>query len=149
MAILVKGDTKAPFSIATTPRCWGRLLLHSQDFSTLTLISAEWYARQHQVPFFEFLVWLDLELNPSIGHPNQRKKYHMLAKTIYWGLYLYTECNRNIPRILNCHLCGASECRQVAMVAPSSKYFTIFLDMTIYDYAFDWCTPCIWYWNIF
>ena len=34
---LVKGDPMAPFSIATTPRCWG-VLLHSLDCSTLPLI---------------------------------------------------------------------------------------------------------------
>ena len=35
---IVEGDPKAPFSIATTPRCWGSALLHSQDCSTLPLI---------------------------------------------------------------------------------------------------------------
>ena len=35
---LVKGDQKAPFSIATTPRCKGRALLLSQNCSTLPSI---------------------------------------------------------------------------------------------------------------
>ena len=30
----------------------------------------------------------------------------------------WTGCSRNISHILNCHLCGASRLRQVAMVAP-------------------------------
>ena len=38
MATVVEGDPKAPFSIATTPRCWGRARLLSQDCSTLPLI---------------------------------------------------------------------------------------------------------------
>ena len=38
LATLLEGDSKAPFSIATTPKCRGRALLHSQDFSTLPLI---------------------------------------------------------------------------------------------------------------
>ena len=37
LATLVEGDQKAPFSIATTPRCRGALIL-SFDCSTLTLI---------------------------------------------------------------------------------------------------------------
>ena len=32
----------------------------------------------------------------------------------------YTGCNRNTFHILNCHQCGASEFRQVLMIAPSS-----------------------------
>ena len=35
---LVEGDQKAPFSIATTRRCWVRAQLLSQNFSTLPLI---------------------------------------------------------------------------------------------------------------
>ena len=37
LATIVEGDPKAPFSIATTPRCRGGALLHSQDCSTLPL----------------------------------------------------------------------------------------------------------------
>ena len=37
MATVVEGDQKAPFSIATTQRCWGVLLL-SLDCAILTLI---------------------------------------------------------------------------------------------------------------
>ena len=38
LATLVEGDQKAPFSIATTLRCRGRVLLLSQNCSTLPLI---------------------------------------------------------------------------------------------------------------
>ena len=38
MATVVKGDQKAPFSIATTPRCRGRVPLLSLYCSTLPLI---------------------------------------------------------------------------------------------------------------
>ena len=38
MATVVEGDQKAPFSIATTPRCRGECLLLSLDCSTLPLI---------------------------------------------------------------------------------------------------------------
>ena len=38
LTTLVKDDPKTPFSIATTPRCKERALLHSLDCSTLLLI---------------------------------------------------------------------------------------------------------------
>ena len=38
LATIVEGDPKAPFSIATTPRCRGRALLLSLDCSTLPLM---------------------------------------------------------------------------------------------------------------
>ena len=61
---LVEDDLKAPFSIATTPKCRGGrnsvpwiapLYPWSISYNT---------ERWHQVTFFEFLVWLDLGLNP-------------------------------------------------------------------------------------
>ena len=36
-----------------------------------------------------------------------------------------TKCNRNNPHILNSHLCGAIELRQVGTVAPSRKCFIL------------------------
>ena len=38
LATLIDGDSKAPYSIATTPRYSGMALLHSLDGSTLPLI---------------------------------------------------------------------------------------------------------------
>ena len=38
LVTIVEGDQKAPFSIATTPRCGGRALLLFLDCSTLPLI---------------------------------------------------------------------------------------------------------------
>ena len=69
VATLVEGDPKAPFSIATTPRCRGGynfipwiapLYLWSISYS------AECEVRRDQVPFFESLVWLDLGLNSGL-----------------------------------------------------------------------------------
>ena len=62
---LVGGDPKAPFSIATTPRCRGgrysipRLLHFTLDPHLIML-------RRNQVPLIESLVWLDLVLNPGL-----------------------------------------------------------------------------------
>ena len=65
LVTLVEGDPKAPFSIATTPKCWGG----RYSFPWIAPLYP-WYlpykARQHQVPFFEFLVWLNLKLKPSL-----------------------------------------------------------------------------------
>ena len=71
LATKVEGDPKAPFSIATTPRCRGALLLPwiAPLYPWSAPYNAECYARRHQVPFFESLVWLDLGLNPGLpGH---------------------------------------------------------------------------------
>ena len=69
LVILVKGDPKAPFSIATTPRCRGG----HYSISWITPLypwslpySAECWARRHQVPFFGSLVGLDQGFNPGL-----------------------------------------------------------------------------------
>ena len=59
MATLVKGDPKVSFSIATTLRI-APLYPWSSPYN------AECWARQHQVPFLESLVWLDLGLNSGL-----------------------------------------------------------------------------------
>ena len=68
LATIVDGNPKAPFSIATTQRCKEG----HNSFPRIALLYpwnvpyiAEWKARRYQVPFFESLVWRDLELNPA------------------------------------------------------------------------------------
>ena len=80
----VEGDQKAPFSIATTPRCRGRALLLSLDCSILPLIRTLycWVIRWYQVPFLKFLVWRDLELNTLPTRP------------IYIYIYIYIYIDR-------------------------------------------------------
>ena len=64
--IVVEGDPKAPFSIVTTPRCWGgHYSLSAPPYPWYVPYNAERYARRYQVPFFESLIWLYLGLNPS------------------------------------------------------------------------------------
>ena len=75
MTTLVEGDPKVPLSIATTLRCRGghySIPWIAPLYSGSILYNAECYARQHQVPFFESLVWLNLGLNP--GLPNHWQK---------------------------------------------------------------------------
>ena len=65
---IVKGNPKAPFSIATTPRCRGgrNSFPWIAPFYPWSIpYNAECKARRHQVPFFESLVWLNLGLNPQ------------------------------------------------------------------------------------
>ena len=65
----MREDPKAPFSIATTPRSRGGCYSIARTvplYPWSSLYSAECLARQHQVPFFESLVWLDLRLNLSL-----------------------------------------------------------------------------------
>ena len=92
MATLVGGDPNAPFSIATTPRC--RREHYSipwiAPFYPLSLTySTECEARQHQEPFFESLVWLDLRLNP--GLPDHWRTLYSLSQ---WPIYIFM-CNCN------------------------------------------------------
>ena len=70
LATLVEGDQKAPFSIAPTPKCReGHYLIPriAPIYPWSSPYNVECLARQHQVPFFESLVWLDLGLNLGVG----------------------------------------------------------------------------------
>ena len=66
LAALVEGDTKAPFSIATTPRC-------SEKCYSIPWIAPlyPWSLpynvdKAESSTIFESLVWLDLGLNPGL-----------------------------------------------------------------------------------
>ena len=67
MATLVEDDPKAPFSIATIPRrrrrCYSIPWI-APLYPWSVPFNAECSARQRQVPFFESLVWLKLEIKP-------------------------------------------------------------------------------------
>ena len=66
LATVVKGNTKAPFSIATTLRCRRGCYFFpwiAPLYSWYVPYNAECQARRYQVPFFESLVWRDLGLN--------------------------------------------------------------------------------------
>ena len=69
MATIVKSDQKAPFSIATAPRCRGEHYSFpwiAPLYSWYVPYIAKYQARRYQVPFFKSLVWLDLGLNPGL-----------------------------------------------------------------------------------
>ena len=72
LATVVEDVLKAPFSIATTRRCRGGRYSFSRIdplYPWFVPYYAECWARRHQVPFFESLVWLNLGLNPGLpGH---------------------------------------------------------------------------------
>ena len=66
LATLVKGDQKAPFSIATTLRCSGALLL-SLDYSTLPLIRTLYcWVLSKELSITIFKVWRDQGMNPVL-----------------------------------------------------------------------------------
>ena len=72
MATVVKDDLKAPFSIATTLRCRGgrySIPWFAPFYPWSVSFNAEYYARQHQVPFLKSSVWLDLEIEPRFPGP--------------------------------------------------------------------------------
>ena len=79
---VVEANPNPPFfSIATTPRCRrGRCSFPciSPVYYCSLPYNAECKARQHQVQFFESLVWLDLGLNP--GLPDKWRTPCMFAK---------------------------------------------------------------------
>ena len=70
--IEIEGDSKALFSLATTPGCkeWRYSFPRIAPLYSWSLsYNAECSTGKHQVPFFESLVWLDLGLNQ--GLPDQ------------------------------------------------------------------------------
>ena len=81
LATVVEVDQKAPFSKATTLKCWGMSatlfpgLLHFTFDTYLILLSAKqgWY----QVPFLKSLLRRDLGLNPE--------NHNISTKKIYWN----------------------------------------------------------------
>ena len=69
LVTVVEGNPKAPFAITITPRCRGGCYsipwiapLYPWSLS----YNAECWARRHQVPFFEPLVWLNHGLNSGL-----------------------------------------------------------------------------------
>ena len=91
LATLVEGDTKAPFSIATTPK-WRE----ARDsfpwitplYSRYVLYTAESQARRYQVPFLKSWVWRDLGSNP--GLPGFNIYIYIYTHTcIYIYIYIY------------------------------------------------------------
>ena len=68
LATVVEGYSKAPFSVATTPRCSGRRYYFpwiSPLYPRYAPYISECWASRYQVPFLKSLVWLDLGLNPE------------------------------------------------------------------------------------
>ena len=65
-------------------------------------------------------------------------------------MFNYTCSSKNTSHYLYCHLSGASEHGQEAMIASSIKYLNSFCsDTKNYDIPLDRCTPCIFCWNVF
>ena len=91
MATAVESNLKAPFLVATTPRCReGHYFIPELVHFTLDpyLIMLPVKQGLHQVPFFESLVWLNLGLNP--GLPEHWRTLYSLGEyccnTASWGL---------------------------------------------------------------
>ena len=81
LATLVKGDPKAPFSIATTPSCRGGRYSFpwiAPLYPWYVTYNAECWARRHLVPFLKSLVWLDLGLN--LGLPDHWKTLYSFGQ---------------------------------------------------------------------
>ena len=78
LVALIVGDQKAPFLIATTLsfRGWYYFIPLIAPLHPWSLpFNAECCARWHQILFFEFLLWLNLGLNPTVP-VHWQKLYH-------------------------------------------------------------------------
>ena len=79
LVTVVKGGSKAPFSIATTTKCWGG------RYSILPLILTllcRVLSKIASSSIFESLIWLDLGLNPGLpGHWQTLKVREMIGFT--------------------------------------------------------------------
>ena len=62
---MAEGDPQAPFSLGATTKCRGGCY-SIPWIAPLYPWSLPYHQRQHQVPFFESLVWLNLRLNPGL-----------------------------------------------------------------------------------
>ena len=99
LATVVEGDQKAPFSIATTPRCRER----HYSFPWITPLYP-WYvpyitecsARRYQVASLKSLVWRDLGLNP--GLPDHWRTLYPLGQWAgshpYWFPWKSYKCKQ-------------------------------------------------------
>ena len=90
LATVVEGDQKAPFSIATTPRCRGGRYSFpwiAPLYPWYVPYIAECSARRYQVPFLKSLVWRDLGSNP--GLPNHWQTLYPLGQ---WAGLEYIDC---------------------------------------------------------
>ena len=93
---LVEGDLKASFSIASTPRCregYYSIPWIASLYPWSIPYNADCLVREHQVAFFEYLVWLDLGLNPSLPDHWQTlysldHVWSRLNSPVYLAIYL-------------------------------------------------------------
>ena len=112
LTTIVEGDPKAPFSIATTPRCrrgcysFPRLLLFTLDPYFIML--------RHQVPFFESLIWLDLDWKPRSSGPLT----NTLTARPMSGILLYTWQKINL---LDCQINQSSYTLRITLADVSQK----------------------------
>ena len=87
LATVVENNQKAPFSIATTPRCRGGCYFFpwiAPLYTRYVPYIAECYARRYQVPFFESLVWRNLGLN--LGLSDHWRTLYALGQ---WTSHIY------------------------------------------------------------
>ena len=110
MAIVVKGNQKAPFSIATTPRCRGEHYSFpwiAPFYPWYVPCIAKWLARRYQVPFLKSLVWPDLGLNPSLPD-HWQTLYPLCAINIYIRIcvyYIYIYTFMYVCAVCICNIC--------------------------------------------
>ena len=129
MATIVEGNPKAPFSIATTPRCRGGhysfpgLLYFTLD-PYLIMLSVK--QGGIQIPFFESLVWLDLGLNPGLSG-------HWPAKKIFFYEFSSLRSNNSLTwmflsfdKIVNIPNCFILNIEMVSSVVPFYKLLFIY-----------------------
>ena len=99
LATIVKGDQKAPFSIATTLRCRGgrySFPLIAPLYLRYVPNIAQCSTRKYQVPFLKSLVWHNLGLNPVL-----LDHWRTLYTHIYLHiLYICKNNNKNHLQIL-------------------------------------------------
>ena len=99
-----------------------RYIKRVSDYRVLTLISLS----------ICYYIWIIQQGNKSKINFNVR-----LNGRGPFSEYIYTGCDRNTSQILNCHLCGASELKQVIMVAPSCRSISFIKNITGTGHLFN------------
>ena len=158
MSTFIESDPKAPFSIATTPKC--RVGCYSISWIASLYpwclpYSAKCEARQHQVLFFESLVWLDLGLNPvfschwrSLEYPLVYTLYsHTRTHThtytlIYIYIYIYIYMYISMCVHMSLHNCIYIH-TYIYMFACVYKHINEYIHRRIYLYTYVCVHVCV------
>ena len=134
---VVEGDPKAPFSIATTLRCWGEHFsfpwIAPLTFDqSLIPYSADCWTRRHQVPFLKSLVWTQLGIEPQSLRPLANilaiLPIYIYIYIIYIYIYIYSHPQTDCFVVLQL-FCVGRHMRYICILLYMPKIYSVFFPL--------------------